>query len=374
MHKEYRFPFNPDGVLPDCRIVKERHVLTTINGDSYQFIVPSNAPFFLKDLTVYHTATGRQLKNDVDYQLTHLFRSAKNTLNKYIYGSITFLNRDLSGEIELDYVTLGGKFTAKDNPLLKRLVSSITDHRQVDWEDIVNVDTVFPPIYHQHPNEEIVDMDTVVEAIEKLTAVVSGTDKPAHHHSIGNIENLRKELDGLVSNQNYINYDPILPFVIPESCQVTLLALPKVKVPTGFSVHVWLSDRVNSQRVVITGWIEPDKDDIDSWISIHAHADNTSIIDDAYGGYSHAGAPHLYLKRNKGDLLGSIVAIEKVIYTERVTNNLDGDYGIEISAAAIGNKANVERYINRTEYEIMMRRLNRVKLNTLLGESVFPII
>lgn len=374
MSTDYRYPFNPDGVRPDGWVRDETHVLTPLNGDDYQFIVPESGPFFRKGLVVVHKSTGKILKDGKDFILTHLFRSAKNELDKYIYGSITFYDRNLSGELVIDYASLGGPYAAMDRPILNRLVSDITLHRTADWEDVVGVPPTFPSGYHKHENDDIIDMDDVVEAIEDVGKVISGVDQPLHRHPIAAIDELQKALDSKVSNVDYNHFLPISPYVVNDTLDVLVLTLPQVKVTTAIGVHLWITNGAKAQRIAITGILEPNKAEADHWSSINCFGENADIVGQIGGNYSLGGAPRIFLKSREGDYDNCSFILEKVTYTVKHKDNLIGDYGFEPGSYISGAIADIERFIVHSEYERIMKRLDRVKINTLLEETVFPVI
>lgn len=369
-----RYPYNPDGTLADCQIIDEQQVLTTINSAEYQMLIPLAAPFFQKNLKVVHKADNRWLQEGVDFQLTHKFRAAKRELKENIYGSITFLDRQLSGSISLSYSTLGGDFVVKDIPVLNRLVSDLTQHRSVDWEDIVNVPPVFPPTYHRHDDKDVLAMDDVVIALEDIKAVLTGELTPEHHHPMENITGLTEALANKVSNVDYGQYLPMSPVRITEKCQTVALSLPRPKTTTGLSLQLTLLKASASQTVTATGWIAPEGDDLTDWLALSGHVENAFLADVISGSYTRSGVPVLYIQSTEDFFNDCTFLLEQIVYTERVSENLNGHYTLEVASGGNGAPKPLSRYIDYQLYTEMMTRLDRVKLNTLLEEVIFPII
>ena len=369
-----RYPYNPEGTLAACQIVDEQQVLTTINPSEYQMLIPLAAPFFKKGLKVVHKADNRLLLEGVDFQLTHRFRAAKQVLNENIYGSITFLDSLLSGTISLSYATLGGDFVLKDIPILNRVVSSLTQHRAVDWEDIVAVPPVFAPTVHSHDNKDLLDMDDVVLALEDLKVLLTGDQTPEHHHPIENVIGLTEALANKVSNVEYGQYLPLPPQLITDKCQTVALSLPRPKTTTGLCVQLTLLGAEASQSLTATGWIAPEGDDLTDWLALGGHVENAFFADHISGSYTRSGVPVLYIQSTDAFFDNCTFLLERIVYTEIVSENLMGGYTFEVASGSNGTLRTLSRYIDYQLYNRMMTRLDRVKLNTLLDEVIFPII
>src|SRR5690606_976424 len=105
------YPFDPTGTQSSNRITGEQHIITPVNYKDYSFIVPRLAPFFQTSLQITFRDQDDNtvaLVEGVDWYLSHWFISASRACSKPIYGSISFLNRNLNGVITLSYNTLGG--------------------------------------------------------------------------------------------------------------------------------------------------------------------------------------------------------------------------------------------------------------------------
>ena len=103
------YPYDPTGTNVACLIKGERWSLSSINN-AYRCIIPELAPFFAKDLKVVHITTGKTLRVGVDFYLGHRYKEIEAVASDPIYGSISFLDPSLFGEVELEYRTLGGDY------------------------------------------------------------------------------------------------------------------------------------------------------------------------------------------------------------------------------------------------------------------------
>jgi hypothetical protein len=173
------YPFDPTGAQLSNKIVGEQHVLTAMNFQDYFFVVPTFAPFFLDGLTVVHTALDNStttLVEGVDYIATHLFIGASRACALPIYGSITFLNLSLAGQVTLQYQTLGGEWTVDLAQIAEILADRIHNPRVTAWEQVSGAPNVFPVVDHPW---DLVDMVGLSEVLPKLddiaTAIVNKT-------------------------------------------------------------------------------------------------------------------------------------------------------------------------------------------------------
>jgi hypothetical protein len=182
------FPFDPTGSNPANRVSNEQQVVTSVNGRDYHFIVPRMAPFFAESLQLtFRNPDGsiRPMVEGVDYYFTHHFISASRACAKPIYGSITFLNNQMSGVATLTYQTLGGIWTLDDNEIAQILANQINNPRTTAWEQITNMPIMFPVIDHEWNLVDMVGMSAVVEGIDRVTdAILSGVATRGSYHTL----------------------------------------------------------------------------------------------------------------------------------------------------------------------------------------------
>lgn len=167
----FTYQYDPFGTYPANQIVNEIHtVVAAIGDDEANFIVPNAAPFFMNGLTVKTgpAPTDPVLVENVDYYLTHQFVEATQSLNKRIYGSITFVNRLYTGTVYLTYQTLGGPYTLNDYNVVRQLTNSLYAVRVVTWGQIVGVPVAFPPVEHPHHTSDLTGMSDIVQVLDLI--------------------------------------------------------------------------------------------------------------------------------------------------------------------------------------------------------------
>lgn len=204
------YPFDPTGSNPLCRIVNEQHVLTSLNDtDLYQIVIPSAAPFFTNNLIMTFRnpdQSVRTLVEGIDYYFTHHFIGATKATAKPLAGSITFLDKDITGVLRLTYQTIGGVWTLDDNQIAELLANINNNPRTTAWEQVVQLPFAFPVIDHEWDLVDMVGASEIVDAIQGIRdAVLAGNAGgiSAHVADKNNPHEVTKTQVGLASVENY---------------------------------------------------------------------------------------------------------------------------------------------------------------------------
>lgn len=203
------YPFDPTGTMLANRIPGEQQIISPPNFRDFYFIIPKAAPFFGEGLTI----TIKDLENrtkplveGVDYYLTHRFISASRATAKPIYGSITFLDKELAGVVTITYQTLGGIWTLSEDKILEILSNTVRNPRITSWDSIAEMPINFPVIDHEWDLVDMVGASGVVEAIGKITAALNSSGGNAITEHIANKSNphdVNKTQVGLGLVQNF---------------------------------------------------------------------------------------------------------------------------------------------------------------------------
>lgn len=164
----YDYPFDPTGTRSTNRILGERHLITPPNWRDFFVVIPKAAPFFRESLQVRHLPSGRILDEGVDYYVTHMFKDATLSTAKPIYGSITVLDKTMAGALEIDYNTVGGRWTLTSVQITEILAGRLADPRITTWEQIVELPVYFPAIDHDF---DVVDFTGMSDVCDKLNEI-----------------------------------------------------------------------------------------------------------------------------------------------------------------------------------------------------------
>lgn len=185
--------------INDNNIIKgERHSITQQNGDRGAILIPYAAPYFAKDLVVYHVQSGELLSPDTDYYCTNLFTEHALCVPPYnrVYGGIGLKDLTIKGDFLLSYRTLGGEFTINKERAMNIALRAI-EMQGGDWNDIVDVPTVFNPEIHGHNIMSItVGMKEVAEALLKINnSIIEST-----LNEVSSLEDINKAKE-IMTNQ-----------------------------------------------------------------------------------------------------------------------------------------------------------------------------
>lgn len=206
MSQTYVYPFDPTGSLTSNVIPNERHVLSGVTSREFNFIVPTFAPFFRNNLRIRHLGLGRDLVEGVDYHLTHWFHAASHGVGRPVYGSITYLDRSLTGVVELRYQTIGGDWVYDENTVLELMSNRLMNPRITTWEQVVDLPFQFPVIDHEWNLDDMTGGKDIVEKLEGITAAINAANDANGTSHVGDTNNphrVTKLQVGLGAVENY---------------------------------------------------------------------------------------------------------------------------------------------------------------------------
>ncbi|MCO6704833.1 hypothetical protein [Streptomyces sp. CHB9.2] len=206
MAATYTYPFDPTGSATTNAVANERHVLSPPAWTDFYFIVPKYAPYFRDSLRVIHRPSGKLLVEGQDYHCTHYFHAASHGVARRVYGSITFLDKTLTGVAEISYQTIGGDWILDASADLTRLTNTQLNPRITTWEQVVDVPYQFPPIDHEWNLEDLKGVEAILPILEEMTEAIresAGSDFALHVNDKNNPHNVTKGQVGLDQVQNF---------------------------------------------------------------------------------------------------------------------------------------------------------------------------
>lgn len=172
----YSIPYDQEGILPSNLFANEIHnVSPPADPLKASFIVPRAAPYFKTGLIIRTgpAPTDPLLIEGTDYILTHRFVEASQFLEKQIYGSINFVDRNYTGTVYITYQSLGGAYTLADYNIVESLTRSLYNLRTVTWTQIVGLIAAFPPKPHPHDTADLTGMADVVTTLQSLISAIN---------------------------------------------------------------------------------------------------------------------------------------------------------------------------------------------------------
>lgn len=174
------YPFDPTGAQSTNRITGEQHIITPVNYRDYSFLVPRLAPFFATSLQISFRDQDNNvvpLTEGVDWYLSHWFISASRACSKPIYGSISFLNRDLNGVVTLNYQTIGGDWNLDENHIAQIMADRVYNPRTTSWDSVSEMPYSFPVVDHEWDLVDMIGMGEVVDSLEDIKNAILATSE-----------------------------------------------------------------------------------------------------------------------------------------------------------------------------------------------------
>ncbi len=171
------YPFDPTGSAVTNKVLNEKQALVPPTWKDFHFIIPKSAPFFGNTLVLTNVDTGQTLVEGVDWIPSHKFLDASRATARSVYGSITFLNKELSAVVNLDYQTLGGDWLIDPTTIVEILSNKLGNPRITTWDETVNIPYQFPVIDHLWNLVDMVGMTDVVAAMATLQQTI--IDRPS---------------------------------------------------------------------------------------------------------------------------------------------------------------------------------------------------
>lgn len=179
-----KLPLDVTGNSPQNRIVGERHKISAVNGDGFNFFIPDQSPFYgnKESFKLYDEDEGRYLNEGVDFFYTHLFTHAIGTTDEHkpVFGSITFINKNFDNNIIIDYNALGGSWSLDQGSIYEIIANHLISPFDERWENIVGKPLKFPSKDHTHDIQtDFTGFDLLIDTLNKLILVLKeNKDQP----------------------------------------------------------------------------------------------------------------------------------------------------------------------------------------------------
>lgn len=203
------YPFDPSMTKASNKVVREQHVITSTNFRNYHYVIPHFAPFFAESLTLKLRLPSGQMRDLVegrDYYLSHQFLDASATTNRLVMGSISFLDTDTEGVLEINYHTIGGQWTLTPARIIEIMANNLRNPRITSWEFVADVPERFPVVDHPHDIHDfktMADVQRAVDGVRDAVLQASGGGLSTHINDRSNPHQVTKAQVGLGSVQNY---------------------------------------------------------------------------------------------------------------------------------------------------------------------------
>ena len=171
------YPEDTTGTAVSNKVVGEQQIVLAAEFSQYNFVVPKFAPIFARGFAAsIKTPDGqsRALVIGKDIMLSHRFIDASLAQSDDIFGSVTFLNTQLSGVITFDkYQTVGGQWTLDDAAWAAVMANKVHNPRVSSWDSVVNLPVSFPVKDHNNDTNDLTGMSEIKESLDEIVVAVS---------------------------------------------------------------------------------------------------------------------------------------------------------------------------------------------------------
>lgn len=216
------YPLDTTGLNPACLVTDELHTLTEVNANPYRLIVPTFAPFYLDNLELEHIddlGQATPLIEGLHYGLSLIYLAGSKSIGKMLYGAISINANFLNGTINLKkYQTIGGNWTADSNYVLASIAAQVYNPRVTAWDNVTNVQTIFPPINHDHTLDYVYGYQDLITAIQGIGAQIAAGPNQSYpfvrhmtevqnpaHVGLGSVSNIATSTDAQAQNASDLN-------------------------------------------------------------------------------------------------------------------------------------------------------------------------
>lgn len=190
-----RYALDPTGANPNNFVSREPHTLNPkATLEEVRVFSPSYGAFFANAVSIWDKNTGRQLQRGVDYRLNELVVDASLTFGQEICQFIVITNGTVANQVEISYQCLGGHYQNDASAVHNIYETFLNDNRAVDWENVGNKPSTFPPSEHLHLLEDIVGFGPVIVAIERMREAILLQNAPAFEALINWVKNRSAEV------------------------------------------------------------------------------------------------------------------------------------------------------------------------------------
>ena len=205
---QYSYALDTTGSLAANKITDERHTIAAVNDRDYNFIIPDFAPYHAGSLKIWieENNTLLPLVEGVNWNPSLQFAGASLAISRPIFGAISFNDLGFTGQVLIEYQTLGGEYTLAQDKVTEVLANIIYNPRGSTWEEITSLPTMFPPIDHPWNFADMVGMSEVRDALDAIEQAIinkAGGNIDDHVQNFLNPHRVTKNIVGLGNVENY---------------------------------------------------------------------------------------------------------------------------------------------------------------------------
>lgn len=175
-----QYPFDPTGVAATNKVTETQSIRSRGMFDHY-YIIPRSGPFYADSVklrlypqgaNVNNPALGTPLNEGEHYNFGYHFAYASHTIGMPVYGAITFYDRNLEGQLRMEYQTIGDDWVLDDQKYAELLLNVAYNPRIANWEQVVELPREFPVVNHDFNIDDFVGMSEVVDELDDIEKAI----------------------------------------------------------------------------------------------------------------------------------------------------------------------------------------------------------
>lgn len=172
------FSLDTTGQDPANLISNELHTVTSVNANTYRLLIPKFAPFYLDNFELVHTDSQGNVKildEGVDFIHVLPYLAGSRSIAKMLYGAVSLTDELIDGSLSMTYQILGGDWIGDRTHVLEQFINYLYNPILVTWDQVTNVQDLFPPINHDVSTEQLYSHEDLINAMNQIRdAIITG--------------------------------------------------------------------------------------------------------------------------------------------------------------------------------------------------------
>lgn len=191
-----RFALDPTGTSANNLVINEVHTLDA--NVQVRAIAPQYGAFYANSLVV-RDLTSNTLLSDLQFSCVELLQDATMRFGQGVYAMILITDGTVSDSISINYQVVGGDYQNPANTVVTAWETLMGDNRPVDWANVLNKPTQYPPSLHEHLLSDVYGFQSVVAELERVRNAIM----------LGGVPTLQAVIDWAWSNWGGMQAYPV---------------------------------------------------------------------------------------------------------------------------------------------------------------------
>lgn len=172
-----RYALDKTGTNRDNLVAGEVHDLS---NRAIRAVAPKYGAFFTESFQIWDNVSNTLLVKDVDYTFAELLEDATLTFGKELCFLVLIKNTNVNNQVRINYQVLGGYYQNSAEGVVNLYELAMLDNRPVDWTNVLNKPTEYPPSLHKHLLDDLVGFEPVVVALERIRNAIEVSNIPTY--------------------------------------------------------------------------------------------------------------------------------------------------------------------------------------------------